>query len=279
MASVLHVSPHPDDELIGPPAALMGLRDAGHRIVNLACGVGSLSQRERRRHELDEAMRRARFDLIVHDPPLAISSGDDLATAQRILTGTIRDLLEPETFDVVVSPQPHDGHHAHELVGRAVRDAIAGLPAEPPAWWMWGLWADLPLPTLYIPFDDDRLAEIVPALRAYSGEIERNDYTVLVRARGEANRVLGSERVFGLGGPERTGPYAELLTEALRVEGRWMLGAARTPAFDRPLDGASGKWPIDWWLYARSVADQMRSVRSEADAADDRMPSSPAPPG
>jgi LmbE family N-acetylglucosaminyl deacetylase len=27
---VLHLAPHPDDELIGAPATLMALRDAGH---------------------------------------------------------------------------------------------------------------------------------------------------------------------------------------------------------------------------------------------------------
>ena len=41
--TLLHLSPHPDDELAGMPATLMALRDAGWRIVNLACGPAGLS--------------------------------------------------------------------------------------------------------------------------------------------------------------------------------------------------------------------------------------------
>ena len=34
--TVLHLSPHPDDEIAGMPATLMALRDAGWRVVNVA---------------------------------------------------------------------------------------------------------------------------------------------------------------------------------------------------------------------------------------------------
>ena len=37
---VLHISPHPDDELMGAPATLMALRDAGHEVTNLALTLG-----------------------------------------------------------------------------------------------------------------------------------------------------------------------------------------------------------------------------------------------
>ena len=51
----LHVATHPDDGLIGAPAALFALRDAGFRVVNLACGLGRSEQHARRAAEL--AMR------------------------------------------------------------------------------------------------------------------------------------------------------------------------------------------------------------------------------
>ena len=41
------------------PATLMALRDAGWRIVNLACGLGRPAQHQRRRAEVEEACRRA----------------------------------------------------------------------------------------------------------------------------------------------------------------------------------------------------------------------------
>jgi LmbE family N-acetylglucosaminyl deacetylase len=39
--TALLLSPHPDDELLGCPAHLFALRDAGWRIVNVALSLGS----------------------------------------------------------------------------------------------------------------------------------------------------------------------------------------------------------------------------------------------
>ena len=69
--TVLHLSPHPDDEVVGMPATLMALRDAGWRVVNLACGLGRPAQHQRRRAEVEEACRRAGFELLPCEPPLA----------------------------------------------------------------------------------------------------------------------------------------------------------------------------------------------------------------
>ena len=43
--TVLHVSPHPDDELVGAPGTLKTLRDHGWQIVNLAGGLGRPGRR------------------------------------------------------------------------------------------------------------------------------------------------------------------------------------------------------------------------------------------
>ena len=50
-------------------------------------------------------------------------------------------------------------------------------------------------------------------LAAHRGELERNDFAELLRARAIAARVLGAERVFGLGAARRPEPYAELLAD------------------------------------------------------------------
>ena len=67
------------------PATLMALRDAGWRIVNLACGLGRPAQHQRRRAEVEEACRRAGFELLPSDPPLALSADDDLTASEVAL--------------------------------------------------------------------------------------------------------------------------------------------------------------------------------------------------
>ena len=91
--TLLHLSPHPDDEVAGMPATLMALRDAGWRIVNLACGLGRPEQHQRRRAEVEEACRRAGFELLPCEPPLALSAGDDLAAAEETLVTLLARVL------------------------------------------------------------------------------------------------------------------------------------------------------------------------------------------
>jgi LmbE family N-acetylglucosaminyl deacetylase len=232
--TVLHVSPHPDDELIGAPATLMALRDAGFEVLNLALGLGSEPrERGRRAAELAEASRRAGFGLLVAEPPVALSAAGASPGAEEAAREHVAGALEQHAPALVVSPWAHDRHPSHELVGRAVRDALAAS-ADPPPWWTWGLWAALAEPTLFVPFDDDRLAEIDSCLAAYAGEIERNDYRRLVAARASANAILGTETVFGFGSRARPGPYAELLSELVHRAGRWLAGARRMLDPDDP---------------------------------------------
>lgn len=248
--TVLHLAPHPDDEVIGAPATLLRLRDAGHRVVNLACSLGRPDQRERRRKEVTEACRRAGFELEVLEPPLRISDGDDLALAQRTLTDEVRRLVRTLDVGLVVAPTPHDGHYGHEVVGRAARDALAADGAPPI--WMWAIWADLPLPTLFSPFGEEELARATYALCAHAGEIRRNDYVHLVRCRGVTSRVLGAERVFGFGELGRGVAYAELLTEVAFGDGDWWAGAPREPDPADPLRAVSRDRPLGWWMNAPS---------------------------
>lgn len=254
--AILHVAPHPDDELIGAPATVMALRDAGHPVVNLACSLGRPADHARRREELTEACARAGFELVIPDGLPALGSEDDLPAAQAELTDLIATLIQARACAYVVSPSPHDGHPAHETVGRAVRDALTRLE-DPAAWGMWGLWSELPLPNLYVPFDEPRLAEIEHALRAHAGEIDRNDYASLIGIRGRMNAILGAERVFGFGAAYDGTRYAELLTEVVFDGDRFQ----RTPPARRPrahLAGVpAGSTPLDRWLYRTSDRDAL----------------------
>ena len=250
---VLHVSPHPDDELLGSPAVLMALADAGHRVVNLAVSLGRVADRPRRGAELRDACARAGFELRICSPPHAISRGDDLVGAQARLAYELVRLGADASFDLLIAPSPHDGHHGHELVGRAAVAAAAALLVP---LWMWGLWSDLPLPTILHRFGQPVLDRIAGALSAHASQLSRNDYGRLLVARAQAGAVLGPERVFGFGAAGGSAPYAELLCEAVPRAGSMLLGNARLLRPEAPLAPPSSKDLSDW-LRATSLRDQL----------------------
>ncbi|HZO34521.1 MAG TPA: PIG-L family deacetylase [Gaiellaceae bacterium] len=237
---VVHFSPHPDDELLGAPGALFALRDAGRRIVNVACSLGRPHQELRRRGELEEACRRAGFELRLED-------------------------VEPETVladlrpGLVVAPNPHDRHPFHEEVARAALAAVAAAGA-PQTVWLWSLWGETGLPTLAVEVTDERLAEIEHALGAHEGELARNDSRRLLAARSTASAVLGAERVFGFGAPSLPFPRAELLTELRLAGGRWRLCEPRVLRTGAEADdGVAGESDVTDWLLEPSLTTRFGS--------------------
>jgi LmbE family N-acetylglucosaminyl deacetylase len=249
---VLHLAPHADDELIGAPATLMALRDAGWRVVNLVCSLGRVGERARRLDELRRACATARFVLEIAAEPLDPLTGDDAPAAQDALEAELRAALSRHEPAIVVAPSPHDRHPGHEVVGRAALAAAAVSTTRP---WLWGLWADLPFPTVLVGFGERRLAEVLDALRSHAGELERNDYRRVVRGRAEMLASLGPERVFGFGSPGAGVPYVELLCEVVRVGDRWRLGTARWLDPDDPLGSEPNTVGLDVteWLEGLSL--------------------------
>lgn len=251
---VLHVSPHPDDELVGAPATLMALRDAGHEVVNLALSLGRPDDHDRRRAEVEEACERAGFRLIVTEPPIAMSATDNRAAAEERVRWQLGMALDgAERPDLVVGPSPHDVHHAHELTGRAIRDVLSARDDAPP-WWMWAIWGDLPFPTIVTTFDDGRAAEIEQALSAHEGEMARADHRVHVEARGRLTAVTAAEKVFGFGAPALAAGRAEVVTEVVRDDGEWLLGSPRALDAASPL-GRPIPRPVTAWLQAPSARE------------------------
>lgn len=223
--TVLVVSPHPDDEVAGCGATLLMLRDAGWRVVNLACSLGREPDRPRRSAELEAALQVLRFEGRVADP-------------REPLVESVRTSARYVGADLLVSPHIADGHPSHEAVGRAVAAAGPHLPGI--RWWAWGLWADLPAPNLYVPWGPDRLEELLAALRCHAGELARNPYDDLLAARGRVAAILGAERVFGFGGPAVSSlPYADLLAEARFTDGAWRAGPSRLLDPNQPLESGA----------------------------------------
>ena len=234
---------------------MLALQASGHRIVNLACGWGRPADRDRRQAEALESSRRTGFELVIPSRQVAIGSGDDLEAAQAELATQIAELVRAEHVQIVFSPSPHDRHPGHEVVGRAALAALSRLRDPSPAWWMWGLWADLPFPTLIAYFGPERLRQILDALAAHAGELGRNDYRRLVRGRAEANAALGAERVFGFGAPGRPREFAELATEAVLRDGDWLLGTPRELDPGEPLVEPT-RSSLSAWLAAPSLTQR-----------------------
>jgi LmbE family N-acetylglucosaminyl deacetylase len=256
-STALHVIPHPDDEALGACGTLLQLVDGGWHVVTLACSLGRPGQAARRLRELTDACRRAGFQARTPAAAIGISAGDDMGQAELRLTAEIADALRELSPALVVGPSPHDGHHGHEVVGRSIGRALAGVPAsQRPRWWMWELWSSLPVPTLYVSVPSAILERVDWVLQAHGGELARNDYGRALRARGELAAVLGAERVFGWGtaGAGTADAYAEVLTEVLcDQQDAWPLAASRRLDPTEPLAGAvpSGL-DIGGWLARTS---------------------------
>lgn len=213
--TALHVSPHPDDEILGCGATLLALGASGWRVVNLTCSLGRPADRARRRGELADALSVLGIEGIVADPPVAMSGGDDLGGTEARVADLVAVTAGRLGADLILSPHPEDAHHGHAVVGRAVASGTAGR-----RWWAWGLWRDLPAPTRYVPYGEEVLDRLGLALRCHTGEVTRNGYEDLLRSRARLQAVIGSERVGGFGsGPVAPEPYADLIEERLRGPG------------------------------------------------------------
>lgn len=223
--TVLVVSPHPDDELIPAGGSLLILREAGWRVHNLACGLGRPDQHERRRRELTRACETAGFQLDCVEPPVTMSSGDDLDAARHRLGASIGQRLQALEPQLLLAPGPADVHHAHELVARAVVGAVETTARPQPVWW-WELWGHLRHATLLVDVEHV-LDRVIAALCSHAAELERSDYARLVAARAQVASILGPERVLGYGTGAALGRAAEVLCETAFTARGWRFGRPR----------------------------------------------------
>jgi LmbE family N-acetylglucosaminyl deacetylase len=230
LPTVIHVSPHPDDESIAAPCTLLALQRHGWTVINLAVSYGRSEVRERRSAELARALKIAGFVGVEPSVPIGISRLDNLAQASRTLTGELQALVRDTDATLVVGPHARDGHHGHVAVARAIRQAVWRSPT-PLTWWMWSIWADLPRPTLISECAEEDIRTSERMLEEYGGENDRSDYLSMHRAVRRVNAVRGVEKALGFGASPssrlRGIGYAELLTEVTVRRRSWMLGTTR----------------------------------------------------
>lgn len=247
----LHLAPHPDDEALGCPATLLSLAEQGV-VYNLAVSLGRAHQQSIRKQEARESCKRGGFEIVFPKQPYKISVPDDLALAERTLIKETIQLIHEFDINLLIGPSPHDKHHGHEVVGRAMLEAAKQTGTRV---WMWGLWADLAIPNLIHVFGQKQMDQIVFMLQAHQSEITRNPYDELVESRAKANMILGPERVFGFGTDSIPGRYAELLTEVV-YQDKWLLG---TPRILKDHQEHGFTKDISFWVDSKSVAQKMNS--------------------
>ena len=248
--NVIHISPHPDDEAVGCPATLLALRDGGYSVTNVVTSLGAPADRTRRREEVLAAADIGGFVAEILDD---VITGDPSEYEAGVAAAIIDLASAWEDSVILVSPSPHDKHPRHEAVGRAT--AAAGeVLGDRTTWWMYAVWGALPLPTACFLFDEGMLDRAAHLLSAYTGEVARNDYRRLVRGRSMAAAVLGAEQIFGFGSTNDFGePYAELFTEAVYRDFKWLAGAPRSIDPLAPLTAVSAR-DISRWVKQPSAS-------------------------
>lgn len=251
VAVILSVAPHPDDEVVGAGPLALDLLAHGHQ-VHVACiSLGRPDQHERRAAEARSAAVRAGWELHLPSEPVALSSGDDLVAAEGAATDLVGQLLDRLAVDIVVGPSPHDAHHGHEVVGRAVAALGTGRPGL--RWWAWEVWGHLEVRNLAVPFDEAVLDQALDVLDRYERELARADYGEALVGAALQGSALGSEQVFGFGAERRwEEPYANVFCESVIEEGRWVHTAPRVLDPAHPLQGEIDRDRSSAWLTSPS---------------------------
>ena len=237
---------------------MLALQASGHRIVNLACGLGRPEDRERRRVEALESSKCTGFELIIPGRPVAIGSGDDLEAARAELATQIAELVRAEEVEIVFSPSLHDRHPGHEVVGRATLAALSSLGDGAPAWWMWGLWADLPFPTLSPtsgPSACGRSCARWTRTPVSWGETTTGGWCE-AGPRPTPSWAPSECSASGLEGAR--GELAELATEVVFRDGDWLLGTPRELDPREPLVEPT-RSSVSAWLSEPSLTQRFGS--------------------
>lgn len=254
---VLHFAPHPDDECLGVGGGLLQLAAQGFRVINVACSLGKDDDIDRRRDEVTRACAELGIELLILEPRIKYSRNDDRAAAESALTERVRALIQEYRPSIIVSPSPHDRHHGHELVARAVHRGAELSNVRPLCWWMWGLWSDLPIPNVLIPLSASTMEQVERALMAHAGELDRNDYTRLLRGRAIMNSCVGYERVYGFGSARGNAEYLELVMEVVLQASSttWLL----THPHDISESARISSQGINRWLARKSLTTQQEA--------------------
>ncbi len=217
--TILVASPHPDDEALISALPLRLRIETGARVVNCAVTLGSdLSQRARRRAELESSCCALGFDLIVPgdeglDDVKPQSRQSHPASWQEKVE-TLRILFDRERPDAVFAPHEEDFNTTHVGTHYLVVDALVAHLAHshrPPVLLIeTEYWHPHSNPNLMVGVTPETLAIQMMATAEHAGEVSRNPYHLGLPARMMDNVRRGSEVVGGQGAPAKPFMFAEL---------------------------------------------------------------------
>lgn len=217
---VVVCSPHPDDEALIGALPLRLRQEAGARVTDCAITFGSnLSQRARRRNELESACRVLGFDLVIPQPPAGFENVNLKTRAERPdewaqKVETLAQTFEELQPDVVFAPHAEDWNTthigAHYLTVDALGAYLERTRRGPLIFVETEFWHENSQANLMVGVTAETEAILVMATAEHGGEVSRNPYHVRHPARMIENVRLGAETVGGQGGPAPDFTFAEL---------------------------------------------------------------------
>ncbi len=209
-------SAHPDDECITGGLPLRLLREAGHRIVNVAVTQGSNKSRQSARlEELTAACEFLGFEAVTIDEngleKINPASREADPGRWQAAVAIIRAIIEENTPDSLFLPFDGDWNSTHIGTNLLVFDALAEMDdsfsctvVETEYWMPMGS------PNLMIESSDTDVADLIAATSFHAGEVSRNPYHLGLPAWMQDNVRRGSELVGGQGGQAANFAFATL---------------------------------------------------------------------
>ena len=204
---VMLFSPHPDDECVVGALPLRLKNELDAQVINVAVTLGS--NKDRKEGRLDELMKACKtlgFELLL---PCDLAL-DGINPANKDAEGwdekvdLIAKIIIDERPDIVLFPHDNDYNSTHIGVNLLVMDALEAASNEVPEIKTVVLesefWQMMDKPNLMIGLSHDDEAQLIYALSAHTGEVERNPYHINHPARMLDNVTRGSEVVGGQGG-------------------------------------------------------------------------------
>lgn len=202
MARVLVLSPHPDDEAIGPGGTLRQHAEDGDeiRVIFLTSGENDARKQDPQlTASLREAEAKAAAKILGYDQIEFWRESDGALAVTNELILRLRKLLEDWEPNMIYAPHPAEMHVDHRAACELLKQSLQNSKAVDV--WLYEVWTPLQ--------EIDRVVDIsdfidlkIEAIRAHNSQCEMMRFDEAARAlnryRGELHSWPGS------------GPYAEI---------------------------------------------------------------------
>lgn len=205
--NALILAPHPDDECLMAPYALRLLLENNANVHAASVTIGSNTARQaERKIEFQNACQVMKFI-----PHILSSEWDQKAQE-------IKEIIQKEKINFIISPHLHDHHPAHIKTGELARKVMKEISFE-------GIflesefWGELAAPNLLIEVTKEAFELSFEALTKHVGEVSRNPYHLRLAAHLVNSVRRGAEKVATLGSASPTFAFGVLYQASLVQQG------------------------------------------------------------